>query len=250
MAAALVPPTALLVPGASGATPVLGVERAAAVAAATAVRAARPDVVVVVVEGRGSTGHLVGRLHPSLAAAGVDDARLGWAPRPSYGRGRATVVDDVAAAVGLLLLDRAGWTGPIELATVAGVAAGGADPAELRTVGAGLVAGRSVALLLVGGLSARRGPDGPLDTDARAAVVDDAAVSDLADLCPAARARLAAVPAVLAAELAISAWAPWQVLLGAVEAPEPAPAAAPTTVRHHVSAPFGATYATLSWRWR
>ncbi len=253
VAAALVPPTALLVPGASGATPVLGVERAAAVAAATAVRAARPDVVVVVAEGRGPGRHVPGRLQPSLAAAGVDDARLGWAPRASYGRGRATVVEDVAAAVGLLLLDRAGWTGPVELATVAGPA-GGADPAQLRSVGARLVVGRPTALLLVGGLSARRGPDGPLDTDERAAVVDDAAVSDLADLGPAARSRLAAVPAVLAVELAISAWAPWQVLLGAVDAPEPAPAAesapVPTTVRHHVSAPFGATYATLSWRWR
>lgn len=244
MAAALVPPTALLVPGASGATPVLGVERAAAVAAATAVRAARPDVVVVVVEGRGPARHLAGRLHPSLAASGVDDARLGWAPRASYGRGRATVVDEVAGAVGLLLLDRAGWTGPVELADV-----GRADPAELHDLGARLVADRSAGLLLVGGLSARRGPDGPLDTDERAAVVDDAAVSDLADLGPAARARLAAVPAGLAEELAISAWAPWQVLLGAVGG-ESAPAAAPTTVRHHVSAPFGATYATLSWRWR
>lgn len=244
MAAALVPPTALLVPGVSGATPVLGVERAAAVAAATAVRAARPDVVVVVAEGRGPARHVTGRLHPSLAASGVDDARLGWAPRASYGRGRATVVDEVAGAVGLLLLDRAGWTGPVELAGV-----GHADPAELHDLGARLVADRSAALLLVGGLSARRGPDGPLDTDERAAVVDDAAVSDLADLGPAARARLAAVPARLAEELAISAWAPWQVLLGAVDG-EPAPAAAPTTVRHHVSAPFGATYATLSWRWR
>ena len=245
VAAALVPPTALLVPGASGATPVLGVERAAAVAASTAVRAARPDVVVVVVAGRGPGRHVAGRLHPSLAAAGVDDARLGWAPRASYGRGRATVVDEVAGAVGLLLLDRAGWTGPVELAVV-----GAGDPAELRAVGARLVAGRSAALLLVGGLSARRGPDGPLATDERAAVVDDAAVSDLADLGPAARARLAQVPAQLAAELAVSAWAPWQVLLGAVDGPDGAPVATPTTVRHHVSAPFGATYATLSWRWR
>lgn len=245
VAAALVPPTALLVPGASGAVPVLGVERAAAVAAATAVRAARPEVVVVVAAGPGSVRHLTGRLQPSLAAAGVDDARLGWAPRASYGRGRATVVAEVAGAVGLLLLDRAGWTGPVELVVV-----GRDEPAELRAAGAGLVAGRSTALLLVGGLSARRGPDGPLDTDERAAVVDDAAVSDLADLGPAARARLAAVPTQLAAELAISAWAPWQVLLGAVDGPEPAPAGAPTTVRHHVSVPFGATYATFSWRWR
>lgn len=244
VAAALVPPTALLVPGASGGTPVLGVERAAAVAAASTLRAARPDVVVVVAPARGPDRHAVGRLHPRLAAAGVDDTRLGWAPRPSYGRGPAVVVDDIAAAVGLLLLDRAGWTGPVELTTV-----GVAEPAELQVTGARLVAGRSAALLLVGGLSARRGPDGPLATDERAAVMDDAAVSDLTDLGPAARARLAAVPAQLAVALAVSAWAPWQVLVGAVEAPDGAPQAPPTTVRHHVSVPFGATYAVVSWRW-
>lgn len=256
VAAALVPPTALLVPGASGATPVLGVERAAAVAAATAVRAARPEVVVVVAPGRDAGRHAVGRLHPSLAASGLDDARLGWAPRATYGRGPAVLVDDTAAAVGVLLLDRAGWTGPVELATV-----GMDDPAALQATGARLVSGRSTGLLLVGGLSARRGPDGPLETDERAALVDDATVSDLSDLGPAARARLAAVPPQLAVELAVSAWAPWQVLLGAIQAsdggavpeggPTTAPAAprVPTTVRHHVSAPFGATYATFSWRW-
>jgi len=244
VAAALVPPTALLVPGASGTTPVLGVERAAAVAAATAVRVARPEVVVVVAPGREPGRHVVGRLHPTLAASGLDDARLGWAPRASHGRGPALVVDDTAAAVGLLLLDRAGWTGPVELATV-----GVAEPVDLQATGARLVAGRSVALLLVGGLSARRGPDGPLETDPRAAVADDAAVRDLTDLGPAARARLAAVPAQLAVALATSAWAPWQVLVGAVDAPDGAPETPPVTVRHHVSAPFGATYASISWRW-
>lgn len=243
VAAALVPPTALLVPGASGAVPVLGVERAAAVAAVTALRVARPDAVVVVAPGPDGGRYAVGRLHPSLAAAGVDDARLGWAPRASYGRGPAVLVDEVGAAVGLLLLDRAGWTGPVELRTV-----GGTDAAELRACGERLVEDRSTALLLVGGLSARRGPDGPLPTDERAAVVDDAVVSDLADLGPAARARLGAVPSQLALELAMSAWAPWQVLLGAVDAHDEA-ATPPRAVRHHVSAPFGATYAAMSWRW-
>ena len=250
VAAALVPPTALLVPGASGATPVLGVERAAAVAAATALRAARPDVVVVVAPGRDAGRHAVGRLHPTLAAAGLDDARLGWTPRATYGRGPAVLVDETAGAVGVLLLDRAGWTGPVELVTV-----GMAEPAALQALGARLVSGRSTALLLVGGLSARRGPDGPLETDERAALVDDATVSDLGDLGPAARSRLAGVPPQLAVELAVSAWAPWQVLVGAVEASDGSPTTgapttgAPTTVRHHVSAPFGATYATFSWRW-
>jgi hypothetical protein len=241
VAAALVPPTALLVPGASGATPVLGTERAAAVAAVTALRGARPDVVVVVAPCRDAPSHRTGRLRPTLAAAGIEDARLGWPPRPSYGRGPAVPVEDVAAAVGLLLLDRAGWTGPVEVAGV------GAAPApELHRTGADLVADRAAALLLVGGLSARRGPDGPLAPDERAAVADDAAIADLTDLGPAARRRLAEVPAQLADELATSAWAPWQVLLGAL----PDDAAAPArTTRHHVGAPFGATYASLSWRW-
>ncbi len=238
VAAALVPPTALLVPGASGGTPVLGVERSAAVAATTALRAAQPDVVVLVAPSRDAPVHTTGHLHPSLAAAGVDDGCLGWAPRATYGRGPAILVDDVPAAVGLLLLDRAGWTGPVELAGV-----GLAPAEELRTIGTRLVADRATALLLVGGLSARRGPDGPLASDERAAVLDDAMVSDLSDLGDAARSRLAAVSPQLALELAISAWAPCQVLLGAV--PDEPPAA----VRHHVSAPFGATYACLSWRW-
>lgn len=238
VAAALVPPTALLVPGASGATPVLGVERAASVAAVTAVRGARPDVVVVVAPSRDAPVRMTGRLHPSLAAAGVDDARLGWVPRATYGRGPAVLVDDVPAAVGILLLDRAGWTGPVEVAGV-----GMAPVPDLRRTGAELVADRDAALLLVGGLSARRGPDGPLATDERAAVLDDATVNDLGDLGPAARERLGAVPAQVAFELAISAWAPLQVLLGA------APPERPDTVVHHVSAPFGATYACVSWRW-
>lgn len=238
VAAALVPPTALLVPGASGATPVLGVERGAAVAAATALRAARPDVVVVVAVSRDAPTRTGGRLHPSLTAAGIEDARLGWAPRATYGRGPAVLVDDVPAAVGLLLLDRAGWTGPVEVAGV-----GMSPPEDLHRTGAELVADRSAALLLVGGLSARRGPDSPLAPDERAALVDDATVADLGDLGPSARERLGALPPQVALELAISAWAPVQVLLGA------APPELPTAVRHHVSAPFGATYACLSWRW-
>lgn len=249
VAAALVPPTPLLVPGASGATPVLGLERAAAVAATTAVRAAGPDVVVVVAPGR-APGHTTGRLRPTLGAAGIDDAWLGWPPRPAYGRGPAVVVDDPAGALGVLLLDRAGWTGPVELATVAEPGtAGAAGAATLADLGSRLAAGRSVALLCVGGLSARRGPQGPLATDPRAAAVDDAVAADLADLGPAARARLAQWPADLAAELAMSAWAPVQALLGAVEAADGAGGATPTVVRHLVGAPLGATYAVMSWRW-
>jgi hypothetical protein len=236
VAAALVPPTALLVPGAAGRGDVLAVERSAALAAVGTVVAAEPDVIVVVPPGPGPV--LVGRLLPSLAAAGLDDDGLGWTPRPTSGAGRAVRITDVATSVALLLLDRAGWTGAVEVSP-----ASPTDGATQRMRGDALVAGaRRVGLVLVGGLSARHGPDGPLATDERAAAVDGGVLADLTDLGPAARARLAAVPAHLARVLAISAWGPWQVLVGA------APGDA-TVVTRHASAPLGAAYATVSWRW-
>ena len=236
VAAALVPSTALLVPGAAGRADVLPDERAAALTAVATMLEAAPDVVVVVPPGPASV--LLGRLRPTLVAAGIDDKRLGWQPRPTAGAGATTPVDDVASAVGLLLLDQTGWRGPVELAP-----AGVTDGATQRMRGDELVARRRTGLLLVGGLSARHGPDGPLATDERAAPLDDVLVADLTDLSPGARSRLAAVPAHLASVLAISAWGPWQVLLGA------APPDAPRAVLHHAGAPFGAAYATISWRW-
>lgn len=236
VAAALVPPTALLVPGAAGAADVLAAERRAATAAVRAVVSTRPDVVALVVPGTGPVR--VGRMRPTLAAAGIDDAWLGWPSRPTLGAGRVLVVDDVPSAVGLFLLDRAGWRGPVELVPV-GAAAG----ATLRMKGDELVRMRDTGLVLVGGLSARHGPDGPLPTDDRAAGMDGVIAADLGDLDAAARARLTAVPSRLAAGLAISAWGPWQVLLGAV-ATDPVLA---TT--HRVSAPLGAGYVAVSWQW-
>lgn len=235
-AAALVPPTALLVPGAAGAAEVLPAERAAALDAVSDVVAARPDVVAVVAPGSGPVR--VGRMRPSLAAAGIDDARLAWPRRPSAGAGRVLVVDDVAAAVGLFLLERAGWTGPVEL-----VPTGPSSAATLRMKGHDLVALRRWGLVLVGGLSARHGPDGPLATDGRAAPLDAVLAADLGDLDAPARSRLTAVPSRLAAALAISAWGPWHVLLGAAPGD---PARART---HLVSAPLGAAYAAVSWLW-
>lgn len=235
-AAALVPPTALLVPGAAGTADVLAAERAAALAAVADVVAARPDVIAVVAPGAGPVR--LGRMRPSLAAAGIDDALLGWRPRPTAGAGRVLVVDDVAAAVGLFLLDQAGWTGPVEV-----VPAGSSSAATLRMKGDDLVALRSWGLVLVGGLSARHGPDGPLATDDRAAPLDAVLAADLGDLDAPARARLRAVPSHLAAALAISAWGPLHVLTGALPGD-------PLRARTHlVSAPLGAAYAVVSWSW-
>jgi hypothetical protein len=236
VAAAIVPPTALLVPGAGGAEEVLVPERLAAVEAVRAVVDAQPIVIAVVVPGTGPVR--VGRMQPTLAAAGIDDGRLGWACRPTVGAGEVAPVDDVAGAVGLLLLDQAGWRGPVEL-----FLAGPSESALLRMRGDELVRARRTGLLLVGGLSTRHGPDGPLATDERAAPVDDAIATDLGNLDRPARGRLAGVPARLASTLAISAWGPWQVLLGAVTGD---PVAMTT---HAVGAPFGAGYVTVSWRW-
>ena len=102
---------------------------------------------------------------------------------------------------------------------------------------------RRWGLVLVGGLSARHGPDGPLATDERAAPLDDVLAAVLGELHGAARARLTAVPSRLAAALAISAWGPWQVLLGAVGGD---PREART---HRYSAPLGAAYVSVSWQW-
>lgn len=277
--ATLVPDTALLVPGAAGAAEVLADTRAAAVDAVRAVLADGPVHVVVVAPGpvdRTRRGPFV----PSLAAAGIDDAALGWvgSPRSSRPEG-ACRVDAPAAATALLLLAHAGWTGPVTLVEVApvpvpvpvlGDAAGsaprravGADVAAegtapgadrdsdragtLAAVGREVAAGPDrVALLVAGSLSARRGPGAPLAEDHRSAVLDDALLAGLADAGPDARARLAALDPGLVAELAVTGWAPWVVALGAVGALPPGTTVRPTV--HHLAAPFGVTYPVVSWR--
>jgi hypothetical protein len=254
--AILVPDTALLVPGAAGAADVLTDVRAAAVDAVQVMLAASPARVVVVAPGD-SDRMMPGPFLPTLGAAGVDDARLGWpatgaTPHPDV---TPTRVDNPASAVALLLLGRCGWTGPV---TLAEVTPPGADPlttaagrsAELAALGYGLAAGpEPAAFLVAGSFSARRGQDAPLEHDRRAAAVDDGMLTDLADASRPARARLAGMAPELAAELVVTAWAPWQLVIGAVAGH----AAGQGTVRgavHHVSAPFGATYAVASWTTR
>lgn len=232
-AAAFVPHTALLVPGAAGAAEVLGPVRSAALAAVGDLTAAVDRVVVVVPQRAGPPLRRRGPMRPSLAAAGIDDADLGWGPHEA-----GDPVTDVATSVALLLLRSGGWAGPVET-----VAVSADDALGLRDLGAGLADGPDrVGLLLAGTLSARRSPESPLAFDVRAAAVDDEALADLSDLGPHARARLAAVPAGLARDLAISAWAPWQVLLGA------APDGGTATV-HHGGSLTGVRYAVVSWRW-
>jgi len=242
VAAALVPDTALVVPGASGRDDVAAHLRAAAVGA---VRRALQDadrVVVVApraprprsVPGGARSGDgtppeapavaLVGDVRISLTAEGVPDhlrtaaGAVAHAPRTLELPGAGLPDDRVGAvdgpaAVGLFLLDEAGWTGPTSVVTVARSAAGDV----LRGIGAALAttAGR-LALVVVGSASGRHGPDGPLADDAAALPFDEALLADLQTADVGARARLAALSGQVGAALAVTGLAPWHVLVGAV----------------------------------
>jgi hypothetical protein len=244
VAAALVPPTALLVPGAAGRAAVLGAERAAALEAVGAVLAAHPEIVVVVVPG---TVRAEGRLRPTLTAAGVPDAawrgaagqRVLPGPEDAWETTSPSevVIDDVAAAVGLWLLARAGWSGPTRVLGV-GEPASGSSGARPHTglAAAELAGAERVAALLLGGGSARRGPDAPLAEDPRAEAADAAMVAWLETLDPDGPRGL---DDALAAELAISALGPARVLVGL-------PGLRCTGVSSFL--PLGATYLVATWQ--
>ena len=272
--AVLVPDTPLLVPGAAGRAHVLDAERAAAGLAARSLVRIAPDRVVVVASARVARV-LEGHVRASLAAAGIADAELGWAAR-SVPTGAPSALDvggvaptaSAAATVALLLLASAGWTGPVTVVEVAPPAIVGGD--ELRALGRSLAAGADrVAFVVAGSLSARNGPGALLAEDDRAAGVDAALLASLDGLAapaapaapgapavpavPAAPADLAPTSALdplapstgaLAAELAVTAWAPLQVLLGAVG--EAAPGASGADVPL-VTRPFGVTYVVTTW---
>lgn len=216
VAAALVPPTALLVPGVAGRAGVLDAEREASLAAVAAVRAAGPAHVVVVTPG---SARAEGSLRPTFTAAGVPDSA--WS-----GGGTGTAVDDVPAAVALWLLDRAGWTGSVR---VVGAGDGLLAVDELRSPG-------PVGAVLVGGGSARRGPQAPLAQDPRAVDADAALEAWLSTLDPDGPAGL---DHELAAGLAISAFGPVRALAACGE---PLRCTAVTS-----TAPFDATYLVATW---
>ncbi|MBO9554108.1 hypothetical protein [Cellulomonas sp.] len=219
VAAALVPDTALLVPGAAGtADPVADLREAALRAVAAAVAGA--GTVVVVAPGR-AVAEITGTVRGSLGAAGVPDAMLGWpvpertlggppdgSPRPGDSADGAPSLG-VPAAVALHLLARAGWGGPLRVLEVA-------DADDLAARGRALVAHDDVSLVVVGSGSGRHGPDAPLADDPRAPAFDEHVLAALADGGPHARADLAAIDPAMAGELAVTGRAPWQVLLGAV----------------------------------
>ncbi|WP_129336831.1 hypothetical protein [Cellulomonas endophytica] len=164
-----------------------------------------------------ATGTAVG-LHLLAAALGDD------APDPLPVAHAVEVGPPRSAPDGTAGAGAAAGAGPGAGAGGGGVASGDgpADDrrgADLRALGAGLVAGDvPVVLLVVGSGSARHGPAAPLADDPRAPDVDAGLVADLADASPAARARLAAADEALHAALAVSGWGPWQVLVGAAGA--------------------------------
>lgn len=215
VAAALVPDTALLVPGVSGRHDAVPALREAALDAV--VGALDGAGTVVVVAPAALAGEPSGTVRGSLAAVGVPDALLGWpVPDVRVGPPGPVVVPAVGSSVALHLLARAGWDGPVRVVEVERDAAAAGPSDALAERGTGLVDGDDpVALVVVGSGSGRHGPDAPLADDERAPVLDAALAADLGRADHAARARLAAVDPALASALAVTGWAPWQVLLGA-----------------------------------
>lgn len=264
VAAALVPDTVLLVPGASGRTDVLGDLRAHALAAVRAVLARAPRSVVVVAPGTGPDARdpvrdTPGPVRASLAPAGVPDRWVRWGdPATSTGAGDGSGTGTTvgpAASVAVLLLSEAGWRGPVRVVETTSAAAATGEPevrARLAATGRGLAGDggahapdgpgpAGVALVVVGSLSARHGPDAPRADDERAPAYDAAVLADLADAGRDARARLAALDPALAHELDVTGWAPWQVLVGA---------AGDTAVVADVlaaGAPLGAQHVVATW---
>lgn len=235
-AAALVPDTALLVPGAGGLGDPAQRLRAAALAVVEAA-VAGADAVVVVAPGR-LTRELGGRVVASLGAAGIPDDQLGWRA-PAVGDGPDALAG-VRASVGLHLLAHAGYVGPTRVVEVAP----GTDLTDLTDLGARLVRGAATALVVVGSASGRHGPDAPLADDERAPAYDEALVADLAEPSRQARGRLAGLAGQDARDLAVTGWAPWQVLLGSLGTVDG------EVVGHleHAEVLAGAQHVAIGWR--
>lgn len=251
VAAALVPDTALIVPGVAGAADVLVELREAAERAVAALPAGVP--VAVVAPGR-EDRELSGPVAGSFASAGVPDAALGR-PVPTAQLGTPTRLDGPAGAtvapgavpasgtsVALHLLARSGRT-PSRAVEVDRDRADHGRSDRLRAWGRALVADGPTALLVVGSLSARHGPDAPLADDPDAPGLDHALLTALAGGEPGdALDVLDGLSAADAARLAVSGWAPWQVLVGALGA------SAPRAEVLAAGEPLGAAHAVLVWR--
>ncbi|ONH31324.1 hypothetical protein [Pseudofrankia asymbiotica] len=242
VAAAVCPHPPLLVPRVGAGEPVAA--REPALAAVRRLRAADPDVVLVVGDdpealatgSRAYGPNAVGDFH----GFGVD-FRVPLGPPAGAGAG-ATPALPLSLAVGAWLLAETGWR--VERRGI-GVSPK-AEPAEAATLGAGLVAraaaaGERVALLVMGDGSARRTAKAPGSLDERAEPYDEIVERALADVD--LEVLLGLEPG-LAADLLVAGRASWQVLAGAVRAAGAAGWAADPL---YADAPYGVGYFVCVW---
>lgn len=247
VAAVLVPDTLLLLPGVAGRgpdDPALVALRSAAAAAVARVTASGARVVVVA-PGRVDRS-VAGAVPFGAAAAGVPDHLLHAAvpvphlgPAPGGPPGVAGPAG-AGAVVGARLALDAGV--PAARLHVVEVTAGPSGP--LRAVGVATTEGAPTVLVVVGSGSARHSADAPLPHDERAAAFDGALQAAFAAGGATARDALADVDARHARELAVTGWAPWQVLVGALDA---APSGPGEPCLEHAVVWRGAAHAVVTW---
>jgi hypothetical protein len=238
LAVVFLPDTALLVPGAAGrADPAAGLRDAAVAALADLAGAGGaggdddgdPDAArVLVIAPARRLRFLLHPVAPGLGAAGLDlpgqQPAVDGAPRA-----------DVPASVALVLLRAAGVDAPVDVLEI--------DRAADHVVAAHAPSAAPRAVVVVGSLSARHGPDAPLADDPRAPAADDALLAALA-AGPAALARaLDDLGVDGARDLAVSGRAPWRVALALLPAGASAEAAPP-----HAEVVAGAQHAVAAWR--
>jgi hypothetical protein len=199
IAAAVCPHPPLLIPGASGASPVIEDVRAACEAAVTGLLASGPDLVVVVGGGADTA-----RYDPA-AAGSLREYGIPW----QSGSGRPVLPLSLTIGAWLLRRYRRQTRGSVALQAVRG----GAGREECLRLGARLAAlAPRVALLAMGDGTARRaiGVPGARDPAAEAYDAGVAAALEAAD-----PARLARLDPAQDAELLVAGRAAWQVLAGA-----------------------------------
>ncbi|MBF0686599.1 MAG: hypothetical protein IR158_02375 [Cellulomonas sp.] len=248
VAAALVPDTVLLLPGAAGRGPddpeLVALRSAATTAVARAVE--RAPRVVVVAPGPVDRS-VTGVVHAGAGAAGVPDHLLaGEVPRVLLGRAPGGPADvpgppGTGAATGVRLALEAGV--PASRLHVVEVAPGGAAP--LRELGGSTTSDGPTALVVVGSGAARHGHDAPLPHDDRAAAVERELLAALRAGGASARDALAGLDVAQAVALGVTGWAPWQVLVGALDAGG-ADVPAPDVV--HATVWRGAGHAVVAWQ--
>lgn len=231
VAAAVCPCPPLLVPEvAAGAAPELDEARAACDEAVGAMLAARPDLVVIIGEGRRDAFHEAGARGTFRPFGVAVDVSLG-APSDA-----AEVTLPPSLSVGAWLLARAGWGGAVRGYEVTGDRSW-PDNGEY---GVHLAAAADrVGLLVMGDGTACRTLKAPGYLDERAEGVDADIAAALRDFD--SEGRFARLDVDLARELKISGRSSWQILTAAWDK-EPG-----TSRLLYEDAPYGVGYFVASW---